>query len=67
MMICIVVFFGWSLFRCSQGRPEYTVPVNFYGNVVYTAEGRRKWVNTQIVLAMPYDNPIPGYGNNILC
>ena len=60
MMICIVVFFGWSLFRYSQGRPEYTVPVNFYGNVVYTAEGRRKWVNTQIVLAMPYDNPIPG-------
>jgi len=48
-----------------KGRPEYTVPVNFYGNVVYTAEGRRKWVNTQIVLAMPYDNPIPGYGNNV--
>merc|ERR1712088_260696 len=22
-------------------------------------------VNTQIVLAMPYDNPIPGYGNNV--
>merc|ERR1712002_1140208 len=51
---------GWE-----KGRPEYTVPVNFYGNVVYTSEGRRKWVNTQIVLAMPYDNPIPGYGNNV--
>jgi len=48
-----------------KGRPEYTVPVNFYGNVIYTPEGRRKWVNTQVVLAMPYDNPVPGYGNNI--
>ena len=34
--------------------------------VIYTPEGGRQWVNTQIVLAMPYDNPIPGYGN-ILC
>jgi len=48
-----------------KARPEYTVPVNFYGNVVYTAEGGRKWVNTEVVLAMPYDNPIPGYGNNV--
>jgi len=48
-----------------KGRPEYTVPVNFYGNVIYTAEGRRKWINTQVVLAMPYDNPVPGYGNNV--
>jgi len=48
-----------------KARPEYTVPVHFYGNVVYTAEGGRKWVNTEVVLAMPYDNPIPGYGNNI--
>jgi len=48
-----------------KARPEYLVPVNFYGNVVYTAEGGRKWVNTEVVLAMPYDNPIPGYGNNV--
>eukprot|EP00092_Neocalanus_flemingeri_P004709 GFUD01005074.1.p1 GENE.GFUD01005074.1~~GFUD01005074.1.p1 ORF type:complete len:850 (-),score=243.43 GFUD01005074.1:176-2725(-) len=48
-----------------KARPEYTVPVHFYGNVVYTAEGGRKWVNTEVVLAMPYDNPIPGYGNNV--
>ena len=33
--------------------------------MVYTAEGGRKWVNTEVVLAMPYDNPIPGYGNNV--
>jgi starch phosphorylase len=36
-----------------MARPEYTVPVHFYGNVVYTAEGGRKWVNTEVVLAMP--------------
>merc|ERR1719431_784580 len=48
-----------------KARPEYTVPVHFYGNVVYTPEGGRKWVNTEVVLAMPYDNPIPGYGNNV--
>ena len=34
--------------------------------VIYTPEGGRQWVNTQIVLAMPYDNPIPGYGNNVV-
>jgi len=47
-----------------KGRPEYTVPVNFYGKVVWTPEGRRKWVDAQVVLALPYDNPIPGYANN---
>lgn len=45
-------------------RPEYTVPVNFYGKVV-DVNGRRKWVDTQVVLAKPYDNPIPGYNNNV--
>jgi len=44
-------------------RPEYTIPVNFYGRVEQTSEGA-KWVDTQIVLAMPYDNPVPGYANN---
>jgi starch phosphorylase len=47
-----------------KGRPEYTVPVNFYGNVV-DDNGKRKWENTQVVLALPYDNPIPGYMNNV--
>jgi len=47
-----------------KDRPEYTVPVNFYGNVVDEG-GRRKWVNSQVVLALPYDNPIPGYNNNV--
>ena len=42
------------------------MPVNFYGKVFFTPEGGRKWVNTQVVLALPYDNPIPGYGNNVV-
>jgi len=47
-----------------KGRPEYTVPVNFYGNVV-DENGKRVWKNAQVVHAMPYDNPIPGYNNNV--
>jgi len=46
-------------------RPEYSVPVNFYGKVVGTPEGGRKWINTEVVMALPYDNPIPGYQNNV--
>lgn len=46
-----------------KARPEYTIPVNFYGHVEHTDQGIR-WVDTQTVLAMPYDSPIPGYGNN---
>ncbi|XP_065833248.1 glycogen phosphorylase, muscle form-like [Oscarella lobularis] len=40
-------------------RPEYTIPVHFYGRVV---DG--EWIDRHIVLAMPYDTPIPGYGND---
>jgi len=46
-----------------KARPEYTIPVNFYGRVEQTDQGV-KWVDTKVILAMPYDNPIPGYGNN---
>lgn len=46
-----------------KARPEYTLPIHFYGRVEQ-AEGGTRWVDTQIVLAMPYDSPIPGYGNN---
>lgn len=48
-----------------KARPEYMLPVNFYGRVTDTPEGK-KWVDTQVVFAMPYDNPIPGYGNNVV-
>ncbi|XP_063394841.1 glycogen phosphorylase [Cydia fagiglandana] len=48
-----------------KARPEFMLPVNFYGRVVDTPQGK-KWVDTQVVFAMPYDNPIPGYNNNVV-
>nr|BBI18979.1 glycogen phosphorylase [Haliotis discus hannai] len=46
-----------------KARPEYMLPVNFYGRAEGSlADG--KWVDSQVVFAMPYDSPIPGYGNN---
>lgn len=49
-------------------RPEYIYPVKFYGQVQsYQDEKgnmRFDWVNTENVIAMAYDTPIPGYGNN---
>ncbi|KAL1401769.1 hypothetical protein pipiens_006375 [Culex pipiens pipiens] len=48
-----------------KARPEYMIPIHFYGRVIDTPEGK-KWVDTQTVFAMPYDNPIPGYGNNVV-
>ncbi|KAL0266508.1 UNVERIFIED_CONTAM: hypothetical protein PYX00_009023 [Menopon gallinae] len=49
-----------------KARPEYMIPVNFYGRVIGTPSGQMKWVDTQVVFAMPYDNPIPGYRNNVV-
>ncbi|KFQ38268.1 Glycogen phosphorylase, liver form [Mesitornis unicolor] len=46
-----------------KARPEYMLPVHFYGRVEHTAAGT-KWVDTQVVLALPYDTPVPGYMNN---
>ncbi|XP_056020712.1 glycogen phosphorylase, muscle form-like isoform X2 [Ostrea edulis] len=46
-----------------KSRPEYVLPVNFYGRTETTDSGV-KWVDTQVVFAMPFDSPIPGYGNN---
>ncbi|KFU89528.1 Glycogen phosphorylase, brain form, partial [Chaetura pelagica] len=46
-----------------KARPEYMLPVQFYGRVEHSPEGV-KWVDTQVVLAMPYDTPVPGYKNN---
>lgn len=48
-----------------KARPEFMLPVNFYGRVEETPQGK-KWVDTQVVFAMPYDNPIPGYDNNVV-
>ncbi|KAM4664625.1 glycogen phosphorylase, liver form [Discoglossus pictus] len=46
-----------------KARPEYMLPVHYYGRVECTKTGVR-WLDTQVVLAMPYDTPIPGYMNN---
>ncbi|MBU1690115.1 MAG: glycogen/starch/alpha-glucan phosphorylase [Gammaproteobacteria bacterium] len=47
-------------------RPEVLYPVKFYGRLVeYTSEAgslRHHWVDTEDVMAMAYDTPIPGYG-----
>ncbi|MBI5891647.1 MAG: glycogen/starch/alpha-glucan phosphorylase [Nitrosomonadales bacterium] len=48
-------------------RPEYTVRVKFGGRTDFytSADGhaRLRWVETQDVLAVPFDMPIPGYRN----
>ena len=50
------------------GRPEYLYPVKFYGRVEQRAgEGGRLehvWVDAREVMAMAYDVPVPGYGND---
>ena len=50
-------------------RPEYTQRVHFGGRVerYYNKHGdltRCRWVDTQDVLAIPYDTPIPGFKNH---
>ncbi|MBK7664899.1 MAG: glycogen/starch/alpha-glucan phosphorylase [Sterolibacteriaceae bacterium] len=48
-------------------RPEFTQRVHFGGRTVHDrdAEGndRVRWLDTEDVLAVPYDTPIPGYRN----
>jgi len=46
-----------------KARPEYMRPVHFYGRTEHHPDGV-KWVDTQVVLALPYDTPVPGYRNN---
>lgn len=49
-------------------RPEYLATVKYYGRIEKTtsADGTEqiKWVDTNDVIGIPYDTPIPGYGNN---
>jgi starch phosphorylase len=49
-------------------RPEHLYPVRFYGRVnqYYDGKGRFRsdWVDSEMIMAMAYDTPIPGYGNN---
>jgi glycogen phosphorylase len=51
-------------------RPEVLYPIKFYGRVVeYRDERghvRHHWVDTDDVMAMAYDIPIPGYGTTTI-
>lgn len=51
-------------------RPEHTVKVSFYGRTqMYEDEKGRlrvRWTDTQNVLALPYDNPVVGYKNDVV-
>jgi starch phosphorylase len=47
-------------------RPEILYPVRFYGRVVEfrndDGSTRHHWVDTEEIMAMAYDTPVPGYG-----
>jgi len=49
-------------------RPEFLYPVRFYGQVNQWVDGegrlRVEWTDTQEIMAMAYDTPVPGYRNN---
>ena len=49
-------------------RPEYIYIVRFYGDVDQYVDTngvlRTDWVDTENIIAMAYDTPIPGYRNN---
>ena len=49
-------------------RPEYTIKVSLYGRTeAYTDENGKtkyRWVETEDVLAVPYDMPVVGYKND---
>jgi starch phosphorylase len=51
-------------------RPEVLYPVKFFGHVAeYVDEDgllRHQWMDTDEIMAMAYDTPVPGYGNDIV-
>lgn len=51
-------------------RPEYGVKVHFYGRAYLDKDDdgtmRAHWVDTDDVLAMPYDMPVSGYRNDVI-
>ncbi|MFA5141013.1 MAG: glycogen/starch/alpha-glucan phosphorylase [Elusimicrobiota bacterium] len=51
-------------------RPEYTIRVRFYGHTRQVADrsGRMavEWVDTEDILAIPHDIPVPGYRNGVV-
>ncbi|MEW6067477.1 MAG: glycogen/starch/alpha-glucan phosphorylase [Nitrospirota bacterium] len=51
-------------------RPELIYPIHFYGRVnTITSDSRRfrmEWVDTDEIIAMAYDYPVPGFQNNVV-
>ena len=49
-------------------RPEYKVKIKFYGRTLYHTypNGKNKvsWIDTEEIIALPFDIPIPGFKNN---
>lgn len=49
-------------------RPEYIYVIKFYGKVNQTRDEQgqpcSEWVDSEDIIAMAYDTPIPGYQNN---
>ncbi len=59
---------NWLRYRnpWEMDRQEHLHPVKFYGRVINVTIGskvRQEWVDTEDVMAMAYDFPIPGYRN----
>ncbi|HEX2768633.1 MAG TPA: glycogen/starch/alpha-glucan phosphorylase [Geobacteraceae bacterium] len=61
---------NWLRYRnpWEMDRQEHLHPVKFYGRVttITNAAGRthNSWIDTEDVMAMAYDIPVPGYGTN---
>ena len=51
-------------------RPGHTCTVRFGGHVQPDTEGkspdRREWITTDEILAVPFDVPVPGHGNDVV-
>jgi starch phosphorylase len=51
-------------------RPKLTYPINFYGEVVTKTDTNGKiqfeWRNTETVVAVAYDTPVPGFNNDVV-
>jgi starch phosphorylase len=51
-------------------RQEHLHPVKFYGRVITRQDENgaevKHWIDTEDVMAMAYDLPIPGFGNNLV-
>ncbi|MBM2815199.1 MAG: glgP [Ignavibacteria bacterium] len=49
-------------------RPEHSVRIKYYGKVISRHDQQGKlmfeWIDTEDIIAIPYDIPVPGYNSN---